>query len=60
MRALGFAFVASLALGACTKKQPPKAPPPPAETTPAPDAQPPATTPMERKGDPCEGGEKPK
>jgi hypothetical protein len=47
--------------GACTKKPAPKTPvPPPAETTaPAPSSTPPEPETMERKGDPCEGGEKP-
>jgi hypothetical protein len=59
MRSLGLAFLACLALGACAKKQPPaKAPAAPA-AEPAP-AAPPDSQPMERKGDPCEGGEKPK
>jgi hypothetical protein len=54
--------------GACAKKPPVKAPPPAAEPAaePAPAAAPPGVPipePMERKGgkrgDPCEGGEKP-
>ena len=52
--------------GACAKKPPAKAPAPPAEpaAAPAPEAPgAPDAQPMERKGsrkgDPCEGGEKP-
>jgi len=62
MRALGLLFVVCAALGACGKKQPAKAPQPPADTksvAPDPNAPAPASEPMERKGDPCEGGEKP-
>jgi hypothetical protein len=49
--------------GACMKKPAAKAaaPTPPADATPAPSpgAPPPPTQTMERKGDPCSGGEKP-
>jgi hypothetical protein len=47
--------------GACTKKPAAKAPtpPPPAEMpAPTPEAAP-GSQPVERIGDPCEGGEKP-
>ncbi len=48
--------------GACAKKPAPKAPPPPPATDePAADpaAAPVDSQPVERRGDPCEGGEKP-
>jgi hypothetical protein len=48
-----------LVCAACAKKPAPKAPAPPPTTEQSDEKKPPDTTPVQRTGDPCDGGEKP-